>query len=243
MRLVRLTFMLLLLPLTAAAEERIDLPTRPDVIQPIYVATVAHPAATILLFPGGLGIIQQSPRNFLIRAVPGFAALGLSVAVLDTPSDQPNGMNDYFRMSAEHATDVTAVIATMRQRAAVPVWLVGTSRGTISVASLAVRLGPAQIAGVVLTSTVWRMAIPQIRLEDIRVPTLIVHNRNDGCVGSPFELAAPGLERLHAAPVKELIAVSGGLQRSAPCEAMSPHGYFGIEDQVIPPIAAWIKAH
>src|SRR5665213_3607556 len=132
--LVRRTLVLLLLPLVAAVEERIDLPTRPDVVQPIYVTTVQHPAATVLLFPGGLGVVQKSPRNFLIRAVPDFAALGLSVAVVDTPSDQPNGMNDYFRMGTEHATDVAAVIAAMRQRAAVPVWLVGTSRGTISAA-------------------------------------------------------------------------------------------------------------
>ena len=55
--------------------------------------------------------------------------------------------------------------------------------------------------------------------------------------------AAPGLDRLTAAPAKALIAVSGGTLRSAPCDALSPHGYYGIEGQVVPPIAAWIKAH
>jgi hypothetical protein len=24
---------------------------------------------------------------------------------------------------------------------------------------------------------------------------------------------------------------------------MSPHGYLGIEDQVVPPIVAWIRTH
>jgi pimeloyl-ACP methyl ester carboxylesterase len=155
-------------------------------------------------------------------------------------------------MSAAHSTDVAAAIAAMRQHAEVPVWLVGTSRGTISAASLAVRLGPPRIApgmapgvaGVVLTSTVWQSsAVSQIRLEDIRVPTLIVHNRNDGCVASPFGLAGFGLRRLSAAPAKELIAVSSSAQRSAPCDAMSPHGYLGIEQPVVQLIAAWIKAH
>jgi hypothetical protein len=37
--------------------------------------------------------------------------------------------------------------------------------------------------------------------------------------------------------------VSGGNSRSAACEAQSPHGYYGIEDQVVPLIGAWIKAH
>jgi hypothetical protein len=41
----------------------------------------------------------------------------------------------------------------------------------------------------------------------------------------------------------EVLAVSGGSLRSGPCDAMSPHGYLGIEDQVIRPMVAWIKSH
>jgi pimeloyl-ACP methyl ester carboxylesterase len=242
---------LLLLALPAAAQNRIDLPTRPGVTQPVYVTTVPNPAATVLLFPGDLGVVAKLRYNFLLRTEPDFVALGLTVAVVDAPSDQSNGMSDEFRMSAAHAIDVAAVIAAMRQRAEVPVWLVGTSRGTISAASLAVRLGPPLItpgiapgiAGVVLTSTVWQSPVSQVRLEDIRVATLIVHNRNDGCIASPFGLAGYGLRRLSAAPAKELIAVSSSAQRSAPCDALSPHGYLGIEQQVVQLVAAWIKAH
>jgi hypothetical protein len=237
--------MLLLAPIgfAARAEEAINLPTRPGVTQTIYITTVANPAATVLLFPGAFGVVRVVRGNFLIRVVPNFAALDLNVAVVDAPSDQQNGMPDSFRMSAEHATDVAAVIAAMRQRAAVPVWLVGTSRGTISAASIGVRLGPPSVAGVVLTSTVWLMGIPQVPLEQLRVPTLLVHNRDDGCQISPFGLAAPGLARLNAASVKELIAVSGGRSRGPACEAQSPHGYYGIETEVVPLIAAWIKTH
>jgi predicted alpha/beta-fold hydrolase len=234
---------LLLAGRTAMAEEAITLSTRPGVTQTIFVTAVPTPAATLLLFPGGSGVVSKVRNNFLVRTVPQFAARGVTVAVVDAPSDQSNGMSDAFRMSAEHAKDVTAVIAVMRQRAAAPVWLVGTSRGTISAAALGARLGPPLIAGVVLTSTVWRVAIPQISLETIRVPTLVVHNQNDGCFQSPFADAAPGLARLRAAPAKELITVSGGMSRSAPCEAQAPHGYYGIEGQVVPPIVAWIKAH
>ena len=228
---------------TALAEETLNLTTRPGVTQPVYVTAVPHPAAILLLFPGGAGVVNRGRANFLVRSALQFAALGVTVAVVDAPSDQSSGLSDAFRMGAEHATDVSAVIAALRQHAAVPVWLVGTSRGTISAAALGARLGPAQIAGVVLTSTVWRSAIPRVPLEDIRVPVLVVHNRDDGCSQSPFDQAAPGLARLRAAPVKELIVVSGGTSHSAPCEALSPHGYLGIENEVVPPIVAWIKAH
>jgi hypothetical protein len=227
----------------AMAEEAITLTTRPGVTQTIFVTAVPHPAATLLLFPGGSGVVSKGRNNFLVRTVPQFTTLGVTVAVVDAPSDQSNGLSDAFRLSTEHATDVTAVITAMRQRAAAPVWLVGTSRGTISAASLGARLDPPLIAGVVLTSTVWRVAIPQISLETIRVPVLVVHNQNDGCFQSPFADAAPGFARLRAAPAKELMTVSGGMSRSAPCEALSQHGYYGIEGDVVPPIVAWIKAH
>ncbi len=227
----------------ARAEEAINLPTRPGVTLAILFSAAAHPVASLILFPGGFGLVRAVRNNFLIRVVPNFAALDFNVAVADAPSDQPNGMSDGFRMGDAAAEDIAAVIAFLRQRAAVPVWLVGTSRGTVSAASVGVRLGPSRVAGVVLTSTVWAGSIAQVPLEQLRVPTLLVHNHDDGCRESPFDYAPLGLNRLTGAPAKELIAVSGGMLRSGPCEALSPHGYYGIEDQVVPRIAAWIKAH
>lgn len=234
---------MVLISLAARAEQAILLPTRPGVTQPILFTSVVHPVASVILFPGGSGVVRQVHNNFLIRVAPNFAALDFNVAVVDAPSDQPDRLSDAFRMGEAHAQDIAAVIGFLRQRAAVPVWLVGTSRGTISAASVGERLGPPRVAGVVLTSTVWLSAIPQVKLEQLRVPTLVVHNRNDGCRFSPFSSAAAGLDRLSAAPAKALIAVSGGTLRSAPCDALSPHGYYGIEDQVVPLIATWIKAH
>ena len=79
--------------------------------------------------------------------------------------------------------------------------------------------------------------------QTLRLPTSIVHNRNDGCRLSPFDQAAPALASLHNAPAKELIAVSSSASLSGPCEAMSPHGYWGLEKQVVQRIADWIKTH
>jgi pimeloyl-ACP methyl ester carboxylesterase len=243
-RALRLLLLLLVAVGGAArAEETINLPTRPGVTESILFTATAHPIASLIMFPGNLGLVRAVRSNFLIRVVPNFVALDFNVAVADSPSDEPDGMPDGFRMSEAHATDIAAVIAFLRQRAAVPVWLVGTSRGTISAASVGVRLGPPRVDGVVLTSTVWAGSIAQVPLEQLRVPALLVHNRNDGCKESPFAFAAAGLARLSAAPVKELIAVAGGNSRSAACEALSPHGYYGIEGEVVPLIGAWIKAH
>jgi hypothetical protein len=72
---------------------------------------------------------------------------------------------------------------------------------------------------------------------------LVVHNRDDDCRESPFSDTAAMMGRMRRATVKELVAVSGGTLRSGPCDALSPHGYYTIEDQVVPTIIAWIKPH
>ena len=77
-------------------------------------------------------------------------------------------------------------------------------------------------------------------LGQIAVPTLIVHNRDDGCSLSPFTGAEAAVAQLTRAG-KGILAVSGGSLRGNPCDALSPHGYYQVEDKVVPSIIAWIK--
>lgn len=221
-----------------------DLPSgRPGVNQPVFLHPAAHPTASAVLFPGGSGAVSAVRRNFLIRAADEFAAAGITVAIADAPSDHPGGVDRAFRASEAQAIDAAAVVAYLRNRAPLPVWLIGTSNGAISAANAGVRLGPAWIAGVVLTSSVWIGGMQATDFQTLRLPTLIVHNRNDACPLSPFDHAAAALASLRNAPAKELIAVSSSASLSGPCEAMSPHGYLGLEKQVVRQIADWIKTH
>ena len=81
-------------------------------------------------------------------------------------------------------------------------------------------------------------------LGDIRVPTLVVHHKDDTCRASPYSGAEDIMKALKRAPVKELMAFEGGSPAiSAPCEAKAPHGYLGIEAKVVSAIGAWIRAH
>lgn len=50
------------------------------------------------------------------------------------------------------------------------------------------------------------------------------------------------LDRLIAAPRKELLAFDGGLNVGDPCEARAYHGFNGIEREVVGRIAAWITS-
>jgi len=239
----------------SAGEELVKLQTRPGVTQPFWVmAPAGPPVATVILFTGGPGLLFSgrkpvlTGKNFLIRSRDKFAAAGFLVASVDGPSDHPEGLDEAFRISADHARDIAAVIAYLRQKAPVPVWLVGTSRGTISAASVAARLTSGGADGLVMTSTIVASnrnvgAIQGlVDVGAVGVPTLFVHNKDDACMVCPFSAVPSLMARFTHAPRKELIAVSGGSPpQSDPCEALSRHGYIGIEDEVVGKIAAWIK--
>jgi len=240
----------------AAAEELVKLETRPGVTQAFWVMTPpGPPVASVILFTGGPGLLfsNRKPvlnsKNFLIRSRDKFAAAGFLVVSVDGPSDHLEGLDDDFRTSAEHARDIAAVIAYVRQKAPVPVWLIGTSRGTTSAASIAARLKSGGADGLVLTSSIvasnGRLAPVQSNVDvgAITLPTLFVHNKDDACRATPFSAVPALMAKFTRAPRKELIAVSGGSPpQSEPCEALSRHGYIGIEDEVVGKIAAWIKS-
>jgi len=251
----------------ARAEEKVvELQTRPGVTQAFLVTpAVGAPVASVILLTGspgllfkrdGAGKIQRDAAgvpalyggNFLIRSRHKFAAVGFLVLSADTPTDHLESL-DPFRGTAEHAQDLAAVIAYARQMAPVPVWLVGTSMGTVSAANAAARLKSGGPDGLVLTSSITeptRRTVPVNVAADvgaITLPTLFVHNREDGCAASSFGGVASLMEQFKRVPRKELIAVSGGSPpQSDPCQAFSRHGYLGIEDEVAGDIARWIKA-
>jgi pimeloyl-ACP methyl ester carboxylesterase len=240
----------------AAADELKTVATRPGVTETVLVIRPpGPPVATAMLFVGGSGkaglktpwVSGHRGGNFLFRSADRFALNGLLVAVIDTPSDRPDGMWDW-RTGREHAEDIAAVIAALRAMAGVPVWLIGTSMGTLSAASAAALLKTGGPDGIVLTSSVTESSrqsqetVKTVRLQDIAVPVLIVHHEQDVCRASPYAGAEALMERLRASPKREFMAFTGGdTPRSDPCEPFAPHGYLGIEAKVVDAIAAWIK--
>lgn len=241
----------------AADEEVRTIPTRPGVTESfLLLRPAAAPVASVIIFAGGDGNlamtvngITQLQGNFLVRTRMRWVREGFLVAVLDRPSDRKSGLWN-FRTTSEHAADVKQAIAAMREIAPVPVWLVGTSMGSLSAANAAARLPEGGPDGIVLTSSVTetsKVSYETTRhagLGDIRVPTLVVHHKDDTCRASPYSGAEDIVKALRQAPVKELMTFEGGSPAiSAPCEAKAAHGYLGIEATVVSAIGAWIRAH
>lgn len=220
------------------------------------------PVAAVVLFAGGHGALklrsaenmEWGQGNFLVRSRSQFAAQDMLVAVVDSPSNQPKGMNGIYRMSPQHAGDIGAVVARLREMADVPVWMVGTSMGTFSAAQGAI--ATPGISGLVLTSTITRShphweiksshpdAVASMALSRVKVPVLVVSHKDDGCAITPAKDAAKLKSRLKTAPKVEVAILEGGLPpRSDPCEALSAHGFLGIERTAVSTIAAFIKAN
>ncbi|SCX59586.1 alpha/beta hydrolase [Variovorax sp. EL159] len=234
----------------------VDILTRPGVTQRMLVLSPSAPKAAVILLAGGHGGLQIFPNgsfnwgagNFLVRTRQLFADQGLMVAVVDAPSDrQSPPYLSGFRQTPAHAADLKAVIAWMREQSRIPVWLVGTSRGTQSVAYVATELtGPEGPDGIVLTSTILvdtaGRPVPAMPLAKIRVPVLVVHHEQDGCRLCPFASVPVLMEKLDNAPKKELLSIKGGESRGDACEAMAYHGFNGLDREVVPQIAAWILA-
>ncbi len=242
--------------LWAEAQKVVDIPTRPGVTQRMLVLAPESPKAAVVLFAGGHGGLQISPNgslkwgggNFLVRTRELFASNGLLVAVVDAPSDRQNPPYlGGFRQRPEHVADIKAVIAWLRQQASIPVWLVGTSRGTQSVAFIATQVSPADGGpdGIVLSSTILTdkppgRPVPEMPLGKIQVPAFIVHHKQDGCAFCRYSDLPSLMGKLTAVPRKELLTVEGGKNQGDPCEAMAYHGFNGIEQQVVTKIAEWI---
>jgi hypothetical protein len=238
-----------------AADELETRSTRPGVTDSfLLVRPAGEPRASVILFAGGNGALHLTSGslalggNFLVRNRARFASHGLLVAVIDAPSDHANGL-DRFRASAEHAADVRAVIAALREIAPAPVWLVGTSMGTVSAANAAARLRDGGADGLVLTSTVTRSgrhrgeSVDDVRLKGITLPTLLVHHREDACPVTRYGDAVHLLRDFAKTPRHELLTFEGGSPpQSEPCEALAAHGYVGLDAQVVKAIADWILA-
>jgi hypothetical protein len=234
----------------ARADQLVTLPTRGGVTVSYWYMPRANASATLVLLPGGAGGIglrdgRPQSGNFLVRSRDLFAAEGFNVAIVGRPSDVAD-MDTGFRAGAAHMQDLGLVIDDLLTRTNAPLWLVGTSRGTVSAAAAAIAIGPPRLAGVVLTSSITAFklpgAVPTQRLGEVRLPVLVLHHEKDACPScAPHEVSwiVSGLTQ---APVKKLLWASGGEgARGDPCEAFHWHGYVGMEAQAVQWIASWVR--
>jgi pimeloyl-ACP methyl ester carboxylesterase len=249
-----ITIALLFLVLTNVhAEEKFSLFKLNAREAQLPIIEVSHPNAnaTVILLPGGDSgtgqIVDGMPtsRNFLVRSRQFFHDQSLNVIVVFRASDKSSMYYDY-RLSKEHANELKEIIAHAKSKYKKPVWLVGTSRGTVSAAAAAIELNQEDIAGIVLTASVTAGRAGAIGAQDIKkitIPTLIVHHKDDGCKVCVPSQAASLINRFTSAKVKKFVMIEGGSDPTGdPCGGQHWHGFINFEKETVKIISDWIKS-
>lgn len=236
----------------------------PPVTQSFIATAPPSPTAVVILLAGGTGEIQLNANppdgtldvnssNFLVRSRWLFAGQNLYVITLDAASDfylLSGGLTGQ-QGSSQHMADIWQVIAWARSTVpGVPVWVVGTSRGTAG-AFVAALYSPGSGGpdGLVFASPVTATPDPDsvlsANLSAITVPVLIINNTDDMCTGTLPSSDSAVQTALTRSPQVSIELVTGDsfTALTDECNALSPHGFFGIEPHTIKKIAHWINKY
>jgi hypothetical protein len=203
----------------------------------------------IVMFPGGTGDVGierdgaiKHNENFVVRTRQLWAQHGYGVVIVDAIGHQSMRGK---RSTPEYADVAREILAFAHSISNVPVWVMGTSQGSIAAMNAASHTAHRELAGVMLTESVSVLGKSQETVfdahpQDVRVPALIVANRNDRCWVAPPSKANAIADVMHNAPSTVLFVEGGTTQSSNECSSLSPHGYWGIDAEVVGDIQKWM---
>ncbi len=246
--------------------ERVELPGHGKAKLFYSFKSPSNANAVLVLLPGGSGFADLDASgcarklmgNSLVRTRELIHARGFATALVDAPSNYrgADGLGG-FRIAPQHAEDLGKIVADIRTRTKLPVWIIGTSRGSISAVNAASRLSGEQAPdGIVLTSPVtsgrtggqkaWvAQTVFSVSLEAIKMPVLVVAHTNDSCIRTPPTLAATILARTNGTREQSVIVKGTNAPRGPvsvdACEGKSPHGFIGQEQEVTDGIVRFIR--
>ena len=138
-----------------------------------------------------------------------------------------------------HLTDIRAVVDFLVDEGVSEIYLIGTSRGTVSAAYLATVMTHANVKGYVLTASLEDVVF---YTEKIKRPVLMAHHADDECHVTTYTGAQAAYRTLAKSPRKAFITVSGGdAPRSRACGPMSAHGFLGKERETVAAVVEWMN--
>jgi pimeloyl-ACP methyl ester carboxylesterase len=233
------------------AEQVLTVPTGGGTERVLYAAPT-HAAATIVMLPGGSGEVGvtddgkvRHDDDFVVRTRADWVDRGYAVLIPDA-IDHADLRGE--RSTPAYAAVVDQLVELAQAKSAVPVFLMGTSQGSIAAMNGAAHSAPGAVAGVVLEESVSRLGhsgetVFSADPQDVRVPALVVANGADRCDVAPPQDASRIAGAMTRSSV-QLATVSGGDDRSGEaCGSLSPHGYYGIETTVFSVVDGWLRAH
>lgn len=222
----------------------------------LILQPTTKPKHAVILFAGGHGMVEfekdgsisRMRGNFLVRSRQLFVNDGLLVGIYSMPEEA----DDWdFRLSNTHAADVGRLVREIRLKYKVDVWLIGHSRGSISVANAGLKLeGPQKPTGLIFAASVvdtgnrGQPKVTDLDVEDINIPSLVIHHRDDNCYVTLYSDAQYFFKKLENSPRKEFVTMEGGEAgwEEHACKSKSHHGFLDIEKETVNRISDWIKS-
>jgi len=137
------------------------------------------------------------------------------------------------------------LIALARQETPGPVFLFGMGQGSAAAVNGAAYAPPGTLAGVIVNEPPSVTCCDaKFEAKNVRVPALVVANLADRCGFAPSDAAKSIAADMSDSPDVKVAIVSGGIRQSiSDCGPYTPHGYYGMEDQVVDLVNNWMDRH
>ena len=218
-----------------------DKPTKLAVILP------GSPSVVRPVVENGVMTNSRLTGNFLIRARRFLVDESVASLIVDCHSESGDDCSSSYQASKQRQEDVDKLIAEVKTRnpSITEVWLVGTSKGTISSSFMPI-YNPSGYAGAIHTASITdpnaRGSYRELAGFDYKKSTVsqfFVHHLNDPCALTTYP-SAKSIAEKYAVP---LITVTGGSGfQGGACEAFTEHGFRGKEKEVMSAVTAIIKS-
>ena len=232
----------------------ISLNIRPKASLDLVLIHPTQPIATLVLMPGGPGKVGISGINianridFVTLTAEMFVAQQIAIAVIDTPSDHPDGLTPRYRQTKTHEAELTTIVERLKKETGLPIWVLGISRSTLSAMHAAINIED-DISGLVLLSSITNIPtgsgatnLTNLNLDQVSIPTLVIAHKKDSCQGTPPRGATEILGSLKKSPNAMVKFFQGGFESGYnPCLPGTYHTFNGIQDKVAKLIAEFIK--
>jgi len=235
----------------AFAEVR-EIEPRPGGTIELHVFAADNPSAAIVMFEGAGGLFKPNGKGFVSARYGDFVDRGFTVVIVGPPADRrgfKGGMPPKYREHKAHLRDIAMAVKMIKTETGLPVWLLGISMGSKSVASFAASRGARMIAGAVFMSSSTNppggyRSVADYDFDALKAPVLAVAHRDDACKGTPPDGAEKIVRAAASSVDATVLMLEGGSNRGrSPCGPGSHHTFTGIEDEVVDAIAAFIKQH
>ncbi len=229
-----------------------------------FLFEAAEAKATLVFIPGGEGHRGVKPEwtadhgyfssyhfNVMLRSLsdPKATSGQFNVVIFDSPADLPTANHwSGARASTDHLSRVEDVVRYYKEKFGKPVWVMGHSMGSISITELYKRLQDKKSEDLV-AGLIWSGGINGtfFNYETTKLPVLVLHHENDGCIGTTPRNAKRIHTRLSEAgnTATELVFIKTGTlspDSNNPCRS-GYHMYFGAGADVAKVLDQFMSKH